>query len=71
MREYFPVKEQADLERFLEKNEDFCNRKRDFESLLYTVITSEDITQRQFQDVLQTTIFTREYLKNFRWPAQK
>lgn len=70
MKNFFPIDDDSMMKKFIKDDADFGNRKRDFQALLYMILTDADLTQRQFQDALQTTIFTRNYLKNFRWPNQ-
>lgn len=68
--QFFPIPNHETMMKFLKNDEDFPKRKRDFESILFSVTSEEDLTQRQFQDALQTAILSREYLTNYKWPAQ-
>ena len=57
------------MENFIKDDDGLPKRIKDMESLLYTVLCKKDLTQRQFQDHLCTTIFVRSYLEDFKWPT--
>ena len=67
-RRFFPIQNDDSMQRFLENDSTLKTRQEDFQYLLFTVITEGDITQRQFSDTLVNTLFTRDYLKRYRWP---
>lgn len=58
------------MQRFLKPDEGLADRKKDFQYLLFTVVAEEELTARQFADTLANTIFTRQYLLEYRWPNQ-
>ena len=67
--QYFPIPDEATMKKFLNQDEHLEERKRNFEGLLFSIVSDEALTARQFSDALVSTIFSREYLRDFRWPT--
>ena len=66
---YFPITNENAMMSFLKKDEEFNQRKKNFLSLLYSTTSKKEMTYKQFAEKLVTTIFTRAYLEQNRWPT--
>lgn len=72
VNEYFPVKNDANLTRFLDKSDGrFPLRREMFENFLYGNVTMNMRLKRPFEATLLSTLFSREYISSHKWPAQK
>ena len=68
---FFPVKEDAQLERFLDKTDgQFQARRDEFEFFLYCNVTKNMKLKRPFENALIATLFNRDYISSHRWPGQ-
>lgn len=64
---YFPLKSDDDLSKFMNRNDDEWElRKKGFYHLLFTAVTK---SRRKFAAALLHALFSREFIKNHRWPG--
>lgn len=64
--EFFPLKSDDDLKRFMDKShEEWPLRRRGFYHLLYTTVSKNP---KKFAAALLHTLFSREFISNHRWP---
>lgn len=69
LTDVFPIKDQKSLMMFLSNFDgDFQRRKTAFEAMLYEVATKEDPTSN-FSTTLMNTLFSRSYLREYKWPT--
>ena len=65
--DFFPLKSGEDLEKFMDKSdEQWMDRRNGFYHLLHTTIAD---TKRKFSSSLLHVLFTRDFIKNHRWPG--
>lgn len=70
--DYFPIKSDSDVERFLEKSDGLFPEKRDgFESLVYCNVTKNLKLKRPFEATLLSTVFSRDFISSHRWPVPR
>lgn len=68
---FFPIKDDAQLEKFLDKSDgDFQVRRDEFEHYLYCHVTRNLKLKRPFETDLLSTVFNRDYISSHRWPGQ-
>ena len=66
MSDFFPLKSNADLKRFIDKSHDeWPQRRKGFQHLLYTTVTK---TKRRFAAALLHVLFSREFIFAHKWP---
>lgn len=64
--DFFPLKNDDDLKRFMDKNhEEWPLRRRGFYHLLFTTVTKN---QKRFGTAMLHTLFSRQFISNHRWP---
>ena len=69
---YFPVRDDAHLQQFLNKTDgDFQVRREEFENLLYLNVTKSLKLKRPFETHLLAAIFSRDYISSHRWPGPR
>ena len=69
---YFPVKVDSDLDRFLNKGDgQFKIRQEEFENWLYCTVTKNIRLKRPFETSLLAAVFTRDYIKSHKWPGPR
>lgn len=69
---YFPVKVDSDLDRFLNKGDgQFKIRREEFENWLYCTVTKNIRLKRPFETSLLAAVFTRDYIKSHKWPGPR
>lgn len=63
--DFFPAKENSDIERFMKKDAGLQKRK----DCLYLLLLSFDAnTTRKFSDTFLANLFSKEYLAKYIWP---
>ena len=67
---YFPIRNNEMIYAFL-SNEDGTleEKKKLFEYMMYTSVTTLKTMKRAFGESLKTTLFSREYIATHRWPS--
>ena len=69
---YFPAKDNTMIHNFLsDEDGNFHAKRKQFEYMLYTCITSQKSQKRPFGEALKNTIFSRQYVSTHRWPSAK
>ena len=69
---YFPVKQDADLQSFLDKSDgQFDCRRVQFENFLYCNVTKSMKLKRTFEATLLSTLFSRDFISSHRWPGPR
>lgn len=64
--EFFPLKSDDDLNRFMDKtHENWEMRRKGFNHLLYCTVTK---VKRRFSTALLHLLFTRDFIANHKWP---
>lgn len=63
---YFPLKDAAMLERFLKKDAEFEERKKQFFTIL---ILSKHEDKKKFGTDILKAVFSEEYWMSHRWPT--
>ena len=67
--DFFPIKQDSDLRRFLDKTDGQFNLRRDeFEAMLYLNVTRNVKSKRPFESYLLASVFSRDYISSHRWP---
>lgn len=67
--EFFPIKHDSDLQRFLDKTDgQFDMRREEFEDMLYLNATKNLKSKRPFETYLLAAVFSRDYISSHRWP---
>ena len=71
--QFFPVTDQKRLLLFLSNYDgDFWRRKVAFEAMLYELATSSnDVNIESFPTSLMNALFSRSYLKDYKWPTAR
>ena len=69
---YFPAKNNDMLMQSM-SNEDgqFDEKRKQFEYMLYTCITTQKTQKQPFGDALKNLIFSRNYVSTHRWPSAR
>lgn len=68
--DYFPVKQDSDLQKFLDKTDGlYILRREEFENMLYNNLTKSMKLKRAFEATLLSTLFSREFISSHRWPG--
>ena len=64
--DFFPLKSEGDIKKFMDKSHDeWPLRRRGFYHLLFTTVTKN---KKKFATALLHTVFTRDFISNHRWP---
>lgn len=72
INEYFPVTDDSNLQRFLDKTDGrFHMRREEFEHFLYCNVTKTQKLKRPFETNLLQTLFSREFISSHRWPGPR
>lgn len=72
MDDYFPIKTDLDMQRFLDKGDgQFHLRREGFENMLYCNLTKSIKIKRPFEATLLSTLFSRDYISGHRWPGPR
>ena len=70
--DYFPIQNDNDLERFLDKTDGlFPEKRKEFENLLYCQVTKNLKLKRPFEASLLGNIFSRDFISSHRWPGPR
>lgn len=72
MDKFFPIKDDASLEKFLDKTEgDFPEKRDAFENMLYLNVTKNLKLKRPFEASLLAVLFSRDFISSHRWPGPR
>lgn len=72
IQKYFPVTQDSDLQRFLDKSDgQFHLRREQFENFLYCSVTRTLKLKRPFETSLLATLFSRDFISSHRWPGPR
>lgn len=65
--DFFPLKDQESLERYLKKDDDYEERKRQFYQILIPCQDASD--KKKFASAVLLAVFSHEYWMSHRWPT--
>ena len=66
--DFFPLRDNASIERFMKEDEELEKRK----DSLYLLLSGCDAeTPRKFSDAFLRTLFSKDYMKTYIWPLGK
>lgn len=66
--EYFPIKNDDMLTKFMKKDDDFDDRMEQLHSILLPTVTE---TQSRFGTAVLNSVFHLDYIVSHRWPTLK
>lgn len=70
--QFFPVKVDADMREFLNKDDgQFKVKREEFENWLYCTVTTTLKLKRPFESSLLAALFSREYIRSHKWPGPR
>lgn len=70
LTETFPIRNQEQIVKFMKEDDMLKDRKLEFYAMIYNICTlNGNLTHRQFGDAVVEVIFSRDYLKEYRWPT--
>lgn len=69
---YFPINNDADVAKFLDKSDGLFPEKRDeFEHLLFCHVTKNSKLKRFFEANFLCVVFSRDFITSHRWPGPR